>query len=90
MRGIVRLRQLYHTFEFPGGFDFNGGIEGHFKVAVIVLLEHPLEGLFEERGVEGVPQHHVAPGKSQTINKRSYAMQRLGSYKEADSTLKHN
>lgn len=41
--------------------DLQDASEGHAEVSVVVFVEDSLEGLFEQRGVEGVSHHYVAP-----------------------------
>lgn len=40
--------------------DFQNTSEGHAEVSIIVLTEDSLEGLLEQRRVEGVSHHNVA------------------------------
>lgn len=42
--------------------DLQSCSEGHFEGALQVFGEDSLEGLLEERRVERVGHHHVAPG----------------------------
>lgn len=41
--------------------DFQDASKGHAEVPVIVLTEDSLEGLLEQRGIEGVSHHYVPP-----------------------------
>ena len=51
------------NLQFSRSFGFDGGAEGHLEVSSIVLGEAFLERLLEERRVEGVAHHYVAPGR---------------------------
>lgn len=41
--------------------DFQGAAEGHAEVAVVVFVKYSLEGLLEQRSIEGVTHHNMAP-----------------------------
>lgn len=50
--------------------DLQSGGKGHFEGALHVFGKDPLEGLLEERRVEGVGHHHIAPGGGATVSVR--------------------
>lgn len=39
--------------------NLQSSCKGHFKRSLHVLSEHPLEGLLEQRCIEGVCHHHI-------------------------------
>ena len=47
--------------ELAGALDLQVGVEGHAELVLGVFGEDALEGLLEQRGVEGVAHHHMTP-----------------------------
>lgn len=47
---------LYHLH-----LDFQDASKGHAEVSIVIFTKHSLEGLLEQRGVERVSHHDVAP-----------------------------
>lgn len=48
--------------------DLHDASEGHAEVAVIIFVENSLEGLLEQRGIEGVSHDYVSPeSRAETI-----------------------
>lgn len=47
--------------------------KSHPKFPIEPFVKYPLEGLLEERSVEGVSHHHVSSAKEKTIHKGTKA-----------------